>query len=185
MTATTLKSEEHNFSLAKSWFVWMCAALFYGYQFLLRVSPNVMTAELMDAFSIDGCALGTLTGLYYYGYSSLQVPGGTLIDRFGARKMLTAAALFCAGGVILFSLASSIYIAGLGRFMIGAGSAFGFLSCLKTGTSMFPPKKLPLVIGMTLFLGVVGAMSAGKPLVYLIDVFGWRSALWVLAALGL
>lgn len=181
---TAISTEQQAFSLTKSWFVWMCAALFYGYQFLLRVSPNVMTSELMEAFSIDGCTLGTLTGLYYYGYSSLQVPGGTLVDRFGAKKMLTFAALFCASGVLLFSFADTIYIAGIGRFMIGAGSAFGFLSCLKTGTSMFPPKKLPLIIGMTLFLGVVGAMSAGKPLVYLIDAFGWRTALWVLATMG-
>ena len=182
---TTVVSEENRFSLAKSWFVWVCAALFYGYQFLLRVSPNVMTTELMDAFSIDGCSLGTLTGLYYYGYASFQVPGGALVDRFGARKVLTVAALFCAVGVLLFSMATSVYVAGLGRFIIGAGSAFGFLSCLKTGTSMFPPHKLPLVIGMTLFLGIMGAISAGKPLVYLIDLVGWRTALWVLASLGL
>ncbi|MEB3702821.1 MFS transporter [Candidatus Bealeia paramacronuclearis] len=185
MNTTTLTVEKAHFSLIKSWLVWACAAMFYAYQFLLRVSPNVMTGELMEAFSVDACALGTLTGLYYYGYAALQVPGGTLIDKMGTKKMLALAALFCAGGTLLFSWADSLFIAGIGRLIIGAGSAFGFLSCLKTGTSMFPPQKLPLVIGMTLFLGIVGALVAGTPLVILIDLVGWRQALWILAAFGI
>jgi sugar phosphate permease len=65
-------------SLGRSWLIWGCAALFYCYQFLLRVSPTVMTHELMADFHVDAYALGALTSFYYYAYAFLQLPVGTL-----------------------------------------------------------------------------------------------------------
>ena len=92
-------------SYKKSWLIWASAALFYCYQFLLRVSPNVMTTDLMTAFQVDACALGILLGCYYNTYSFLQIPAGSLMDYFKPRSVLTFAAIFCSLGTLLFSLA--------------------------------------------------------------------------------
>lgn len=169
--------------LSTSWLIWGCAALFYGYQFMLRVSPNIMVNDLMTSFHVDACALGVLSGFYYYTYAALQIPVGTLMDRFKPRRMLTFAAILCAFGTLLFSSAESIYVAAFGRALIGAGSAFAFLSCLKLGTLWFPSHKLPLVVGMTLLLGTMGG-SAGYPMRWLVEVSGWRHALWLIAFAG-
>jgi len=32
---------------AIAWLMWFCAATYYCYQFVLRVSPGIMTCELM------------------------------------------------------------------------------------------------------------------------------------------
>lgn len=170
-------------SLGRSWLVWACAALFFGYQFLLRVSPGVMTQELMRDFQVDACALGTLTSFYFYAYVLLQLPVGTLLDKFGPRRLLTGAALLCTGGSLLFGSAETITIASLGRFLIGAGSAFGFLSCMKVGALWFPPQRISMVVGVTLFLGTLGA-AGGYPMSFLVDALGWREAVWVTAGGG-
>lgn len=165
----------------KSWFIWGSAAIFYFYQFMLRVSPGVMAEDLMAAFHVDGCALGTLTGFYYYAYSSLQIPVGALMDLYKPRRLLTFAAVLCSLGALVFSSADSLYVAAFGRAMIGAGSAFAFLSCLKLGTLWFPSHQLPFVVGLTLLLGTTGGVSAGYPMGWLVEIAGWREAMWYIA----
>ena len=49
----------------RGWLVVACGALFYLYQFMIRVSPNVMNDELMMTLSIDAVALGGIMGVYY------------------------------------------------------------------------------------------------------------------------
>lgn len=172
-------------SLARSWLIWSCAALFFFYQFLLRVSPSVMTHELMGDFHVDACALGTLTSFYFYAYAALQLPVGTLLDKFGPRRLLTIAALICTVGSLLFASAETIMVASLGRFFIGAGSAFGFLSCMKLGTLWFPPQRIAMVVGLTLLLGFSGAMSGSYPMSFLVAALGWRHAMWITAGGGI
>ncbi len=168
----------------KSWLIWGCAALFYCYQFMLRVSPGVMADDLMASFQVDACALGALTAFYYNTYAALQIPVGTLMDHFKPRRMLTVAVILCSLGTLVFSSAETLTIAAFGRAMIGAGSAVAFLSCLKLGTLWFPSQKLPLVVGMTLLLGTTGAISAGSPMAWLVQATGWRYALWLVAFVG-
>ena len=182
--ASLKKLQQSNFFFSKSWLIWGCAALFYGYQFMLRVSPGVMADDLMETFQVDACSLGTLTGFYYYAYAVLQIPVGTLMDRFKPRRMLTFAAIICGLGALVFSSADSLSIAAFGRTIIGVGSAFAFLSCLKLGTLWFPPQKLPLVIGLTLLLGTIGGVSAGYPMGWLVEASGWRHSMWLVAFAG-
>ena len=172
-------------SLSHSWLIWSCAALFYCYQFLLRVAPSVMTHELMADFQVDAAVLGTLTSFYYYAYAGLQVPVGTLLDKYGPRRLLTVAALLCTLGCALFACAESVMVASMGRFLIGTGSAFGFLSCMKLGTLWFPPQRISTIIGLTLLLGTLGGMSGSYPMSFLVDGMGWRGATWITATGGI
>ena len=150
-------------SLARSWIVWACAALFFCYQFLLRVAPSVMTQELMGDFAVDACTLGILTSLYSCGYVGFQLPVGSLLDKFGPRRLVSIAALTCSIGSLLFSFADTVIVGAASRFLIGAGSAFGFLSCMKLGTLWFPPQRISLVVGLTLLLGTSGGVAGGLP----------------------
>lgn len=178
------KESNKGISFGRSWLIWACAALFYCYQFMLRVSPNVMGDDLMLAFQVDACALGILVSYYYNAYSLLQVPAGTLMDYFKPRRVLTLAAIACGLGTLLFSMAESLYVAAFARALIGMGSAMGFLSCLKIGTLWFPAHKLSFILGLTVFLGTLGGISAGYPLAWLLDIYGWREALWLVAFIG-
>lgn len=172
-------------SYARSWVVWGCAALFYCYQFIMRVSPSVMADDLMASFQIDACTLGLISGFYYYTYSAFQIPGGAFLDSFKPRRVLSTAVLICSMGTLLFSMADTIYLAAFGRALIGLGSALGFLSCFKIGSVWFPTHQLPLIVGLTILLGTVGAVSAGYPLAWLLSLYGWRETLWLFAISGL
>jgi len=162
--------------------MWLCAATFYGFQFLIRVSPNVMTHQLMAAFDVQACALGAMFSFYYWGYSLMQIPAGVLLDNIGPRRPLTMACLFCFIGCLIFALGSNIYILSIGRILMGVGSSFGFLTTIRIVSTWFRVEKLGLFVGLTLMVGTFGATSGSSPLGMLLTVTSWRNCIFILAA---
>lgn len=159
------------------WLVWGLAACFYCYGFFQRVAPSVMVGELMTDFGVSAAILGNLSAFYFYAYASLQLPIGVLVDRWGAKVMLIGAALLCGAGSLLFAQADSLTMAYAGRLMIGAGAGFTWVGALKLATQWLPPKRFALVSGLTLMLGMVGAVAGQAPLAAAVSAFGWRGTM--------
>ena len=170
---------------ALAWLVWGLGAAFYFNGFYHRVTPAVMTDQLMTEFHIGAAGLGNFTAFYFYSYFLMQVPTGILADYWGPRKLLTAGALVAAVGTILFASASSIIPANLGRLFIGGAVGVAFVAILRLATRWFEPCLFATLSGLALFCGVGGAVSAGVPLRFLVDHFGWRPVMFVAAAVFL
>ncbi len=173
-----------NEKLKKGILIWSSTALFYFFQFILRVSPNACTDSIMSAYNFDAATLGGIMSFYYIGYVIMQIPAGAILDRIGVRVPVVASVLMCSVGVLLFAIASNATVLSIARLLMGVGSAFAFLSNVKVASLWFDPKKMPLFIGLTLAAGTLGAKIAGSPLVYLLDALGWQSALELLAGAG-
>jgi MFS family permease len=159
----------------RSWLVWGIAALFYLTGFYQRVSPAVMTSELMRDFGLGAKSLGGLSAFYFYFYVAMQVPVGALIDSWGARKLLFWGALSAAAGTLLFGATSNFALACAGRAIVGGATAAGWLVLLKLATHWFPARRFAMLSGLGLFFGNVGALFAQVPLRLLIEHFGWRN----------
>ena len=171
-------------TLFKAWMVWGTASFFYLYEMILRVSPSVMTHELMQDFQVSSTALGVLVSFYYYAYVALQIPCGLIVDKLGTRKIITFSALICTFGTYLFAESNTLLIAQIGRFLIGAGSACAFISCLKVTVEWFTPHQFAIVAGLTNMMGTLGGTFGGRPLATLVQHYGWRSTTLLLAAVG-
>ena len=172
-------------SIRLAWCIWGMGALFYLMGFFHRIAPAVMTSELMQTFDIDASALGNLSALYFYAYVAMQIPTGILADAWGPRRLLSAGALVAGGGAFLFALASSLFWAGLGRFLVGGSVAVAYVGTLKLATSWFPPHYYAMIAGVGLMAGIAGAVFAGVPLRFLVDNFGWRPGMMLAAAVTL
>lgn len=169
----------------RGWLVVACGALFYLYQFMIRVSPNVMNEELMMRLSIDAAALGGIMGLYYWSYSAMQIPLGLTMDRLGPRFFLCGAALLCAFASYLFGHTVDPFVAGGARFMMGAGSACGLIGTIKLGTIWLEPKHVAKVTAMTMLFGTLGATLGGAPLKILLLQVGLLRTMDILAFVGI
>lgn len=165
-----------------SWSIWSIAALFYLAGFYHRVSPAVMTDELMSAFKIGGAGLGNLSAFYFYFYVAMQIPTGVLVDSWGARKLLIAGSCTAALGAVLFGATDSFALACAGRAIIGGSTAVGWLVLLKLATHWFPAKRFAMLSGLGLFFGNIGALTAQVPLRIAIQHFGWRPVVFVSGA---
>lgn len=161
------------------------AMFFYFYEVILRVSPSVMTGQLMEHFHISATSLGILATSYYMSYFILQIPGGMIVDHFGVRRVITISTIICVLGTIIFSTQDNFYIALFGRLLIGIGSSCAFISCLKLATDWFKPHYFPLIAGITNTMGTLGATFSSKPLAIMVNNYGWQNVLFYLAIAGL
>lgn len=153
--------------------------------FYQRVAPAVMTSELMADFRIGATGLGNLSAFYYYIYVTLQIPSGVMVDSWGPRRLLTLGSMVAALGAIIFSMAPSFFFACLGRALIGGATAVAFVSLLKVAAYWLPPRQFALSSGLGVFCGVVGGVTAGVPLRFLVDHFGWRPSMFASGVMAL
>ena len=168
----------------RPWLVWGLAALSFCYAFFQRVAPSVMIDPLMRDLGVGAAVLGNLSAFYFYAYASLQIPVGMLHDRWGPRRVLAAAALLAAAGSLLFASAETVFAIYLGRLMIGAGAAFGFVGTLKLASTWFPIRRFAMLSGLTMMLGMLGGIAGQAPLALVVESSGWRPALTGAAVAG-
>ncbi len=167
------------------WMVWGLGCLFYFYECLLQVSPSVMSNELMRDFSVTSQTLGILSGIYFYSYAVMQLPGGVLMDYFGPQRLLTLATVVCAVSTIAFGMTDNFFMACVARLMIGFGSAFAAVGTMKLAANWFPAQRFAFLTGLMVTLGMLGAIGGEAPLALLIDNFGWRNSMLIMGTTGL
>ena len=168
-----------------AWIIWGAAALFYLYEYVLRASPGVMTNELMRDFGVTATALGVFTSAYYFSYVPLQVPCGMIVDWLGTRRVVTLSAVLCTMGSFMFAMSESLFLASMARFIMGAGSACAYLSCLKLASEWFPSQRFAVIAGITMMVGTFGGIFGGKPFAMLVNITDWRIAMNISAFVGI
>lgn len=136
-----------------------------------------MIDPLMRDLAIGGAVLGNLSAVYFYAYAGLQIPVGLVLDRWGPRRTLACAAVVAALGSVLFALAPGLGLVYVGRLLVGAGSAFGFVGALKLASAWFAPGRFAMVSGLTLMFGMLGGILGQAPLALLVEALGWRPLL--------
>lgn len=173
-------------SLAKSkpFFMWLFPLSFFAYQFILRLWPGLMMPQIMAQFSIDASHFGLLAAFYYYGYAGMQIPVAILLDRFSARYVIFVFAVVCGLATLLFTYTHHFYVAAFSRFLIGAGSAVGFLGISKVVSEWFPKTQYASMIGFS-FIGLTGAIYGGKPVSLLIDTYSGQNVATTLAIVSI
>ena len=166
-----------------AWFIWALAASFFFFEYIVRVSPGVLVKELIQAFHINAYQLGLLSSAFSLSYIAMQIPVGTLVDKYSVRWLLGFMALLCATSTFLFASTETFQWAVLARFLIGITGAFAFVGALKIATLFFSPKHFGFLAGMTQALGMLGASAGVGPLSVLVESLGWRHTLMCLGGL--
>ncbi len=168
-----------------AWTVTLTSALFFFYEFIQMNIFNTINVELREAFKLDAVQLGQLYSMYFYANFIFLFFAGNLLDRYSTRKLLLMALSVSTIGAFMFSIAQTYWLAAAGRFLVGAGASFCFLSCIRIASRWFAPHRMALVTGVVVTLAMLGGMVAQTPFAMLKDaVGGWRNALYVNSMLG-
>ncbi len=166
-----------------AWLIWGLAAAFFFSDYLARVAPGVMHRFLQLDFHINEVDFGILTASFYIPYILMQIPVGLTVDRMSIRWILTVMSLVTALGCCVFGLAGGLWVASIGRMLIGFSAAFAFVSALRLATSWFPPAMFGLLAGLTQALGMLGAAAGEAPVSFLVATVGWRHSMLIIAFL--
>jgi predicted MFS family arabinose efflux permease len=153
----------------------------YFLSYLYRSVNAVIAPDLVRELSLSPADLGLLTSTYFLTFGLAQLPLGIFLDRLGPRRVETALLLIAALGACVFAFSPSREMLILGRGLIGLGVAACLMASLKGFTQWFPYERLPLVNGLLLGFGGLGALVATSPVEWLLHHTGWRSIFLILA----
>ncbi len=172
-------------SRAIVWMIWIIASVFYAYQYVLRVMPNIMLTDIMQQFHMDALTFGQFSGIYYLGYTLLHLPIGIMLDRFGPRKVMTSCILLTVAGLSPLIFSEHWIYPIIGRFMIGIGSSAAILGVFKIIRMTFSEKLFPRMLSLSVMIGVIGGIYGGGPVNYLLTTFGYQTVIYSFAMTGL
>jgi ACS family D-galactonate transporter-like MFS transporter len=106
--------------------------------YLDRVNLSVAHDALQKAFGISDIVFGYLLGSYSWTYAAMQLPCGTLLDRFGVRRVMLIAILLWAFASGLAAVAPTIVFLFAARYLLGIGEAPTFPANAKAIGLWFP-----------------------------------------------
>ncbi|HUX78288.1 MAG TPA: MFS transporter [Alphaproteobacteria bacterium] len=168
-----------------AWIVWIIASMFYAYQYVLRVMPNIMLNDIMQQFDIDAAVFGQFSGVYYIGYSLMHLPIGIMLDRYGPRRIMTGCILLTVVGLLPIIFADSWIYPIMGRVLIGIGSSAAILGTFKIVRMAFSEERFTRMLSLSVTIGLIGAIYGGGPVSYMCDILGYQTVVQIFVGLGI
>ena len=134
---------------------------------------------LVKQLEITFAMAGFLTTAIFLTHGALQIPGGALADKFGAKKLINVALLIITAGNVIIGLSNSYHAILVLKFIIGIGTGICFIAGARYVTTFFLGKEIQRaqgVYGGSILLGS-GFVIYGIP--QLLPLVGWHNIFMV------
>jgi len=149
-----------------------------------RSALAIANPLIREELGLSIAEMGLLLSAFLWAYAFAQLPGGALVDRLGARRLL--------GGALAFwSIAQGAagFVTSLGQFAVaraglGLGEAPMFPCAASVTRAWFPIRNRALVTGTWNCVSTLGPTLAPPILTALMLAFGWREMFVILGVVG-
>ena len=163
--------------------VFLTFAAAYSLSALVRAIIATLSPVLSQEFSLQSRDLGLLAGGYFLGFAATQLPLGTLLDRYGPKRVIVSFLTVAVLGCLVFSSASSFTGLLAGRVLIGMGVSACLMAPLTGFRRWLDAPSLLRANSWMLMSGSLGMLASTLPVQWLLPLVGWRALFWGLAAL--
>lgn len=163
------------------------AILFWSFiaSYLDRMIISTAIPYIAKDFNLSPVAMGAVMSAFFIGYTTCQIPGGLLVDRFGARKVLIWSlgwwTAFTAFTGMVSSLAPMIWV----RALFGIGEGVAPAACYRTVANWFPARERGTAAAIMLSSNSLGPALAPIIGAMIISLWGWRAAFYALTVPGI
>ncbi|EOH95760.1 hypothetical protein UAY_03186 [Enterococcus moraviensis ATCC BAA-383] len=137
-------------------------ALMAGYSMIYMDKSMISTAVLPMAkeFNLDAGQTGMIMSFFFLGYSLMQIPGGWLADKIGAKKVLMLSLAIISIFSFAFGAVSSLMLFMAIRFFAGLGHGGYPPSCSKSIADNFPQERRTFIQSLILSTSGIGGILA-------------------------
>ncbi len=156
-------------------------AFAYFFSALVRAVVATLAPVLSAELGLDAADLGLLAGAYFVGFASLQLPLGSALDRFGARRVLLTLLSLAVLGCALFALARGFAALTAARVLIGMGVSACLMAPLTFFRRHFSAQAQLRAASWMLMAGSLGMVASTLPVQWLLPLVGWRGVFWLVA----
>jgi sugar phosphate permease len=126
--------------------------------------------------------IGLLSSAFLWAYAASQLPAGALIDRLGARLMLSASLAVWSLAQILGGMVQNLGQFFGARVLLGVGEAPLFPTCARVTRDWFHPRERGLATGIWNSSSTLGTAIGAPLLTFLMLSVGWR---WMFMIMGI
>lgn len=165
--------------------VLLMVCLMYALTYIDRINVNTAGPVFQKELHLNTYQLGWVFSAFGWAYLCLQVSGGWLSDRFGARHALTVCGIIWAGATIMTGLVGSFAAMLVARVILGLGEGATFPTATRALSDWFPPGKRGFSQGLTHAFARLGNFLTPPMVAYLIKISSWRMSFVVLGGISL
>lgn len=160
--------------------------LFLGWALgnLDRYLINYAVVYIGEDLALTATETGLILSSFFLGYALMQLPGGILADKFGAKRVLLTAVIVWSIFTGLTAVAWSLSILLVIRFLFGIGEGGFQPSASKIISSSFPENERSKVMSIMLSSGGIMAMLVPIISAALLVTIGWRAFFVIAGLLG-
>src|SRR5216684_1502562 len=166
------------------WYILGLICLMYLITYLDRVNISTAAPVISKEFGFDKITMGVIFSAFGRVYVMYQVLGGWLVDRFGARNVLTVIVSYWSAMTAATAVASGAASFMVLRFLFGMGEAGAFPGATRAMQLWYPRHERGFVQGVTHSASRLGAAIAPPIVVFIMTTLGWRSVFYICGVIG-
>lgn len=166
---------------------WVCFLLFLTWlmSYIDRSLLPMALPFIGQEFHMSPTLMGVAASAFFVGYAAMQIPGGLIADKFGARKTITLGVTCWSFFSLLTGRASNLTSLITVRILFGIGEGVHPPAAFKALSAWFPSSERARANGLVMSSNALGPMIAPILTAAVIGAFGWRSAFYLISIPGL
>ncbi len=153
--------------------------------YLDRVAISTTAIAIRHDLALSDRELGWIFSAFTLAYALFEVPSGWLVDRFGARFMLTRIVVAWSIMTAATGAARGFVSLFLVRLLFGIGEAGAFPSIARVYGRWLPVARRGQAFGLAVMAGLLGAAFTQPLVVRLLGLMSWRSIFPLFGCVGL
>lgn len=161
--------------------IFLAFACGYFLSALLRAVTATLAPSFSQELGLRPSDLGLLAGAYFLGFSLLQLPLGSALDRIGPKRVLMGLLGVGVVGCAAFAMAQSVAGLIVARALVGMGVAACLMAPLTSFRLRFSPAAQLRANSWMLMSGSLGMVASTLPVQWLLPLTGWRGLFWIMA----
>lgn len=174
--------------MARTRFRWFIVFLLFAItvvNYVDRAAIAYAIPMIQRDLGLSPAATGAVLGAFGLGYAITTLLGGFAVDRYGARAVLTIAAILWSLSIGMTGLATSVAVLYAARVLLGVSEGPNFPALTGAVSHWLSPHERATALGNTL-LAVPLALAIGGPIVtQLLGWLDWRLTFIVLFTLSI
>jgi len=165
---------------------WICFLLFLTWlvSYIDRGLMPMALPLIGQEFHLSPTVMGVVISAFFLGYAAMQIPGGMLADKIGARSSITLGVASWSIFSLLTGAASSLANLIWVRILFGLGEGIHPPAAFKALSAWFPPRERSRANGLVMSSNTLGPMIAPILFASLMTAFGWRRAFYLVSIPG-
>lgn len=168
--------------------IFLVTALNYGDRATLAMAASPMSQEL----GLDTVTMGYIFSAFSWAYVIGQLPGGWLLDKYGARKVYFSSiflwslfTVFLGFSDIFGSTGSIVSVLFLLRFLVGLAESPAFPGNSQIVAAWFPTKERGTAAAIFNSAQYFATVAFAPLMGWLVTQIHWQSIFWVMGGLGI